>query len=304
MEYRKNFVIMISVALSMLMMTLAINYVIDPYNVNQSFDLGMKKDIVSYRGNYRLYKMQAFKNNPCSNIYLGDSRMDGLDVKKVEDSSGERWFNFAYGGGTAYEIVDTFWYAAKHEQLNKVVIGINFNLYNGSNRFNLTKEAMETVENPLKYYLSFATLRMSVANLLYKCADINLYAEKPSMDKDAFWQVQLGKSTERFYGHWYHPDDLQQELKKISDYCSDQGIELVFVFPPTHVDLQDRVVAYGLTEDYAKYKQEIAQLGWKVYDFDVHSELTMNADLYKDPYHADEAVKEKVIETIWMFFGR
>lgn len=299
MEYRKSFRIMLVVALSILAVTLGMNYVIDPYDVNQAFDLGMRKDIISYRGNYRLYKMQAFKNNPCPNIYLGDSRMDGLKVAKVEAASGERWFNFAYGGGTAYEIVDTFWYAAKQEHLKKVVIGINFNLYNGSNRFNLTQEAMTTLGNPLKYYFSYTTLRMSAANLLYKCAGINLYAEKPPMDKTAFWQVQLGKSTEGFYRNWYHPDDLQQELENISDYCRDQGIELVFVFPPTHVDLQERVADFGLTEDYRNYKQEIRQLGWKVYDFDVPSALTQDAELYKDPYHADELVKDKVIETIW-----
>lgn len=299
MEYRKSFRMMLVVALAILAMTLGLNYVVDPYQVNQAFDLGMRKDIISYRGNYRMYKMQAFKNNPCPNIYLGDSRMDQLDAAKVEAVSGERWFNFAYGGGSAYEIVDTFWYAARNEPLKKVVIGINFNLYNGSNRLNLTQEAMATLENPMKYYLSYATLRMSAANLLYKCTGINLYAEKPTMDKDEFWRVQLGKSTENFYGHWYHPDDLQQELKKISDYCSKQGIELVFVFPPTHVDLQERVMDFGLEEDYQNYKQEIIQLGWTVYDFDVPSDLTRDTVLYKDPYHADELVKNKVIETIW-----
>ena len=299
MEYRKSFVIMLVVALLILAVPMGINFVIDPYNVNQVFDLGMRKDIVSYRANYRLYKMQAFKNNPCPNIYLGDSRMNGLKSSKVEEVSGERWFNFAYGGGTAYEIVDTFWYAVRHEKLQKVIIGINFNLYNGSNRFNLTQEAMSTLEKPLRYYLSYTTFKISIANLQYKFTEKNMYKETPPMNKDEFWQVQLGKSTEAFYQNWSHPDDLQQELEKISEYCKDQGIELVFVIPPTHVDLQKRVADFGLEEDYRNYKLELSRLGWKVYDFDTSNEMTMDRSLFNDPYHAGDKVKDMVIKTVW-----
>lgn len=299
MEYRKCFRIMLMVVLTILVLTFGMNYVVDPYNVNRGFDLGMRKDIISYRGNYRLYKMQAFKNNPYPNIYLGDSRMDGLDVAKVEEVSGDRWFNFAYGGGTAYEIVDTFWYAARQEHLKKVVIGINFNLYNGSNRLNLTQEAMTTLGNPLRYYLSYTTLRMSVANLMYRCVGIDLADEKPPMSKEEFWRLQLGKSTEAFYQHWCHPDDLLQELKKISDYCRGEGVELVFVFPPTHVDLQNRVIDFGLEKEYQTYKKEITQLGWKVYDFDVPINMNENSDNFNDPYHAGEYIRNFIVNTVW-----
>ena len=50
---------------------------------------------------------------------------------------------------------------------------------------------------------------------------------------------------------------------------------------------------------YIHYNQEIRQLGWKVYDFDVPNELTVNRLLYKDPYHAGKEVKEKVVLDVW-----
>lgn len=299
MEYRKVFLVMIVLPLLMVSLTVGINYVVDPYNVNRMFDLGMRKDIVSYRGNYRLYKMQAYKNEACANIYLGDSRMDGLSKANIEAVSGEKWFNFAYGGGSAYEIIDSFWYAAGRQKLHQVVIGLNFNLYNGSNRLNLTKAAMSTLDSPMRYYLSYTTLKMSLANVAYKYMGINMYAEEPAMSKDEFWQDQLGKTTDVFYGHYYHPDDLQEALAQIRDYCVANDIELTFVFPPTHVDLQKRVLDYGLQEEYERYKKEIKGLGMPTYDFDVDSTLTRDKALYKDPYHADMEVKDEVIREVF-----
>ena len=299
MEYRNNFFIMVGLPLFLVMLTAIINFIIDPYNVNSLCELKFEKEIVSYRANYRLYKMQAYKNAPCANIYLGDSRMDGLSLKAVEQVSGEKWFNFAYAGGTAYEVVDSFWYAVGKQALKKVVIGINFNLYNGNNHYNLTQEAISTIDNPVRYYVSYNTLRVSLANILYKYLGNNLYDETPNMDKEAFWQLQLGKNTEYFYCRYHHPDDLQFEFSKISNYCHENNIELVFVFPPTHSDLQHKVADFGLTEEYNRYKTEIKDLGWPVYDFDIVSDFTMDRNLYYDPYHAGDEVKNTVINTVW-----
>lgn len=275
-----------------------LNYVVDPYNVNRQFELVLSKDKISYRANYRLYKMQAFANDPCENILLGDSRMNELDTGEIENRTGEKYFNFAYGGGTAYEIVDTFWYAADHVSLKRVYIGMNFNLYNTMNRSNLVTEAKRTLGKPLAYYFSLYTVKISIYNLLYKFTGINMVSEKPPMEKDAFWKKQLGESTKSFYGRYIYPEDLYNELVKIHHYCLGHGIEMVLIIPPTHVDLQNKVADYGLTEAYVKYKEDMNSLG-KVYDFDIDTEDNRNYDLYGDPYHAGKEIKENVIRVVW-----
>lgn len=300
-NFKTFFCIMIALPICVMLFCFSMNYLVDPYNVNQCFDFGLDKSRISYKGNYRLYKLQAFKNEPCDNIYLGDSRMDRLNNNRINDVTGEKWFNFAYGGGTAYEIVDSFWYAAERVNLKKVVIGLNFNLYNMHNRMNLVTEAQGILANKSSYYLSSFVSKMSVYNLIYFLSGnkVNMISEKPKMDKEKFWQVQLNKGTEDFYGRYQYPEDLYGELCKIVEYCKTENIELIFVIPPTHTDLQRRVEDFGLTEEYEKYKFDLRSFGVPVYDFDVPSEWTVDKDLYKDPYHADEMVKDHVVDVVW-----
>ena len=300
-NYRSFFCTMICLPISIILISFCMNYLVDPYNMNMKYDFGLDKKIISYKGNYRLYKLQAFVNAPCENIYLGDSRMDGLNNNRIVSITGEKWFNFAYGAGTAYEIVDSFWFAAERVKMQKVVIGINFNLYNMYNRMNLVNEAKNTLSSQSKYYLSGFVSKMSVYNLVYLLSDkkINMVSERPEMDKEQFWQKQLNKTTECFYGRYQYPKDLYDELCKIVEYCQAENIELVFIVPPTHVDLQRRIEDFGLKEEYERFLHDLRSFGVPVYDFDVPGELTMDKALYKDPYHADEEVKEKVVDRVW-----
>ena len=118
------------------------------------------------------------------------------------------------------------------------------------------------------------------------------------MDKNTFWAVQLGKSTEAFYGRYQHPDDLQASLREIGQYCQNRGIKLTFVFPPTHTDLQGRVNDFGLTAEYARYKAEIKELGFPTYDFEVDNELTRSRDLFNDPYHGGDKIRNWVKKSV------
>ena len=300
-NYRSFFCTMICLPICIILISFCMNYLVDPYNVNRQYDFGLDKKIISYKGNYRLYKLQAFVNDPCENIYLGDSRMDGLDNNRIVNITGEKWFNFAYGGGTAYEIVGSFWYAAEHIKLKKVVIGMNFNLYNMYNRMNLVNEAQNTLSSKSSYYLGSFVSKMSVYNLIYFLSGnkLNMLSEKPEMDKEQFWQVQLNKTTENFYGRYQYPKDLYDELSKIVAYCQVKNIELVFVVPPTHVDLQRRIEDFCLKEEHERFLHDLRSFGVPVYDFDVPGELTTDKALYKDPYHADEEVKAKVVDIVW-----
>ena len=295
---KKCLAIILATFLSPLLLMGLLNYMVDPYNVNRQIDMGLSKEKISYRANYRLYKMQAFANEPCENILLGDSRIDALDTREIEEQTGQKWFNFAYGGGSAYEIIDTFWYATEYATLKRVYIGMNFNLYNAANHQNLVVEAKRILGNQLIYYFSAYTTKISLYNLCYKVFGINFVSEKPQMDKEAFWRKQLEESTKGFYGHYIYPKDLYKEMREISAYCQLHDIELVIIIPPTHVDLQNKVSDYGLMDEYIRYKKDMCTFG-KVFDFDIDNEDNRNYELYLDPYHADEELKGKVLRAIW-----
>lgn len=288
-----------------LMLLFLMNYGIDPYGMNDQFNLGLHKAVVSLPCNQRLYKVISFAKNPARNIILGDSRMDSLSVKKIQQFSGEPYFNFSYGGGTADEIIETFWFAARHIKLKNVYIGMNFNLYNQYNARNLVHEALNLANHPKQYYLSFFITKVSVYNVYYKFFHKNLVNEKPQMEKAEFWAKQL-RDVAFFYRQYAYPSQTYQELERIRNYCRQNHINLVFIIPPTHVELQNKVSDYFLNKEYVRFKQDLASIS-KVIDFEYSNPWTQDATLFLDPYHGGDFIKVELVKEIWgrkLFIGK
>lgn len=87
-----------------------------------------------------------------------------------------------------------------------------------------------------------------------------MVSEKPAMSKEAFWKNQMEDTTKGFYGRCEYPHNLYEELRKIKAYCVAQQIELIFIIPPTHVDLEKQVWVYGLEDAYQKYKADLKSI--------------------------------------------
>lgn len=296
--YEKFVYSVLIMVLSGMAFIITVNFVVDPFNLNGIFNLGFRKDIISYKANYRLYKMIAFKKNPSQNILLGDSRTDHLDPQLIKKITGEDYFNFAYGGGTLYEAIETFWYAANIKKLKNVCIGINFNLYNKYNHMSLVPEATTLITKPLQYYFSPFTTKVSYYNIVFWLSGKNMRNEKPNISKKEFWQEQLGSTTRRFYVNYQYPSDIYADLRKIKKYCNIHGINLVFFIPPTHVDLQAKVGEYKLSDAYIQFKRDLCSIT-KTIDYDYPNVWTKNSNFFKDPYHFNELVMEKLINEVW-----
>jgi len=63
MPYKFFLGILISLETIMLLLLLSFNFIIDPFNMNGIFKLGFDKKDISYRTNYRLYKLIAYNSN-------------------------------------------------------------------------------------------------------------------------------------------------------------------------------------------------------------------------------------------------
>lgn len=278
------------------------NFIVDPYNVNCVFDFGLNKTIADDE-NHRIWKLAKFynskeySNHMKQNLILGDSRGRRIDAKKIEEITGEIYTNLAYGGGTAYEMVDTFWHVVSQVPLQRVYFCMNFNLYNQYNHMNLVPEAINILSDPTHYYYSHFVSKTSwklVSDKLERVA----HAAKPSMTREEFWEHQLNVSAKGFYGRYKYPEDLYLHLLKIRSYCEANNIEMVFIIPPTHTDLQARIRDFGLEKEEARFKDDLRHLG-VVYDFDIDVPQNRNKENYADPFHAKANVFDEVIETVW-----
>lgn len=284
--------------LTVLLLLGAFNAVIDPFDRNRVFDLHLPKQTVSSLLNYQMYKILRFNRHPQPVIILGDSRSDALETEYFAELGEPDVFNFSYGGGTLYEAIDTFWYAARRTELREVVLGIPFPAYNETNSLNRFPTAEQVTRNPLAYYLSPLVTKASLMNLLTAITGHQFISETPELPPDEFWQYQLGPGVDRIYRTWRRPSVLRARLEAMVTYCRLHHIKLVVFVPPTHRDLQDLVAEYGLRAEYRQYKTDLAKLGPVVLDYDQPGPLTDDRANFSDPHHFTVSVARRIVSDI------
>lgn len=276
----------------------AFNVVMDPYGMRSGPHPALGQERIALRADYRLAKLARFARSPAPNIILGDSRSESLG-DSLFSRHGARYVNMAFGGGTAYEAIDAFWFAARRERLQTVVLGLPFNLYAERNDMNLVPPAQFLVDHPLAYFTNLSVLRVGMKAVVGALTGRRFDDETPPMTREAFWRYELDEGTSGQYRNWRRPVVLRRKLQSVIDYCRTNGIRVYIFVPPTHVDLQRRVHDFGLTAEYAAYKRELAAMGVPVFDFDVPNDFTADRANFSDPYHVAPAARVRVVEAMY-----
>lgn len=274
--------------------------IIDPYEYF-SFNLvaqSEQKKKVASRINYVLWKLLHFKKAPHPNVIIGDSRMNVIKTDRLNRIDGKAYYNLSYGGGTLSEICNTFWWVKDLVKLKRVYLGISFNHYNKNNLRNRVSGAVEILEKSHLYVINRDVIRSSYRLLSMMLADKAENIENPNMSENAFWEHQLNSITSRYYSSYIYPSGMYNQLKEISTYCKNNGIELAIVNMPTHVSLQEKIETYGLEKEYQRFLSDMRQLG-TVYDFDYRNQLTENRANFSDPYHIRKDLFNIVHNEIW-----
>jgi len=280
---------------------IAVLVYVDPYNVlrkEKNGELEKLKEKISYRINYPLFALQKYDNDPADIIILGDSRANSLKEDLFEQVTGKRTVNLAYGGGSAEEIIKTFWVASTIHAPKEVYIGINFNLYNAFNHKDRVTEADELRHSVLSYLLSKYCFKSTFLILKAYLLGKKISLEKPPMTRDAFWQYQLDISGPYFFENYSYPVSYFKRLQKIADYCKKHGIKLIFFIPPTHRDLQLKIKQYGLEKENKKFIKDLVSFGVPVYNFNFLNEMTVDKKNFKDPFHFNETFGHMIINII------
>ena len=276
----------------------AFNVVLDPYGMRSGWRPALGQERIAAKTDYRLAKLARYARSPAPNIILGDSRSDALHDSLFARHGG-RYVNLAFGGGTAIEAVDAFWFAAGREPLHTVVLGLPFNLYSESNDMNLVPSARFLVDHPAAYFASLPVQRVGMLAVIGALTGRRFGDETPPMSRDAFWRYQLDQGTANQYRNWRRPVALRRKLLELVEYCRANDIRLYLFVPPTHVDLQRRVHDFGLATEYAAYKRDLAGLGVPVLDFDVPNAFTADRTNFDDPYHLTAAARVRLVDQMY-----
>lgn len=269
--------------------------IIDPYNyLGISLIPPSSKKEVAEQIQPHLFKLIDYTRSPKHNIALGDSRTNAL-FHSIELNN---YYDLAYGGGSLNEVIKTFWYVTDKVKLDTVLIGINFNLYNKYNTRFWVEETIERKKNYFSYAFNNYTYQSAFKILRKEWFDEQIEIGKPDMTKEEFWDYQINVTAEKFYSQYLYPDNYFKELKKISEYCKAEKINLIIWIPPTHIDFQNRIADFGLNAEQERFKLQLQQIA-DVFDFDYDSELTRDSSNFKDPLHFTEEVGKQIYHEIF-----
>lgn len=299
----KSLLFLLPVAAYMLAVALA-----DPYSMFRgavpaglAFRQGLKDSVAAGADN-ALFKIVRFRNDPCPNIILGDSRMYSLDSNRIREIAGERYFNLSIQGSSFREIADAFWFAAERTELKRAYIGLNFLLFNENFRKDRTSTARSIIANPLLYFCNYTVVKPAAYlfhHLLFHREEGAPDAGRPDMGKERFWRHVLFEETVPGYLNRYaYPTGYVEELRRMVGYAKGRGIDLRFVVPPTHVDLQERVAALGFAAQEARFKADLRALA-PTYDFEYPNALTADTAHFRDPMHYTAEVGLRLVSEIW-----
>lgn len=130
------------------------NFVVDPYNVNRVFNLQMNKEKISLKAHYPLWKISNYPKEQAKTLILGDSRALALKDKYWHQLKMSDAYNFAYGGATLHEVIDTVSFIKTSPKINTLIIGIQLRSFSPlfKKGLNRVPEAIKLINEPVSYY--------------------------------------------------------------------------------------------------------------------------------------------------------
>lgn len=303
-------------------------FVFETYNY-----FGLKEDLYQTAP---LASMRRVVTEKPTKIILGDSRAANLNEGYVRELSGEDFTKLAYGGAQIGESIDLFWWATEHAMLEKVVFVVNFytssGAQTGENKVMHVENAKRLAENPflfamnMNYWLeALANAKNTIMNPIYENrgqfdrvserenpaaltevernpADVEAATEQGYGERwNAYMEYYASEPIYKAMRYFEFQQATKDALQEMIDYCNKNGIDLVFVFPPVHEVIYERVVwtldeeiiaanrkngtkEPTMSEKLQDMKDFLIDRA-SVYDLELRSDFTSDPEGFYDGFH-------------------
>lgn len=266
------------------------------FNISQAIP-DKAKEKSAQKLNSLLYNTIQFKNNPKQHIIIGDSRIRKLPTDRIKELTGNQYYTLHSNAAKLNEIIDLFWLANEQTELEHVIFGINFNVFNEYAYANRVADVKEMMKNPLIYIFNRNIAETVYLSLKYTLNN-DAIKNKNDKDKDAFWKHTINTIATNHYAKYQYPEQLLQRLKKVNDYCLEQNIKLTLLIVPHHKEFHDRLVDYNLEKEELRFKKAIKDIG-VVIDYDFPNPITNCKSCFGDPLHTTDSISRVIVEELF-----
>lgn len=243
-------------------------------------------------------------------IILGDSRMANLNIEYINELTGGDYARLAWGGAQTGESIDMFWFAAERCELKQVIFGINFYTSKGTqigeeNRYDSMALSAPYAKNIFKfatnihYWLkTLADIKHIVTNPIYRMIDREDLVEIPEdparlpiipdPEMGEKWRLNMevyADGIQKGMVEYDFQPETYAALQQVIDYCDENSIELIFVLPPVHEVIYERVIEVnGMQSDLWGIKDFLIARA-TVYDFELRTDFASDEDTFYDGFH-------------------
>lgn len=98
------------------------------------------------------------------------------------------------------------------------------------------------------------------------------------------FEKQVRKNGANDWGKFKFSEKLWGKIETIAHWSKANDVQLVFVIPPTIVEMQERMSEFGYADLNHRFRLRLAELA-PVFDFDFNSPLTRDLSRFTDAYH-------------------
>ena len=230
-------------------------------------------------------KMRKINWNNYECLLLGDSRAAGIDEDVIEDITGKKYYNLAFGGCSLQEEIDLFWWAVKQQSFDKVVFMASFwtisTAYNGDRIKYVEKVAADPIQYLLAGQYHIETVKTILHILKNKDENKNYTPEERKENKKYYADAIIYPLAENFEINY----NAIKKIKDISDFCAENGIEFNIFIPPIDESIWEYVIKpLNLTLELDKYKSELSMF-CKVYDMEYENVRGFLESDFADGFH-------------------
>ena len=104
---------------------------------------------------------------------------------------------------------------------------------------------------------------------------------------------QVSKNAANDWRGFRFSEEHWAKIEEIAAWCEREGINLIFFVPPTIVEMQNRIIEFGVASVNQSYRNRLARLA-PVVDFDFDSELTRDLGNFTDAYHFNSQIARAI----------
>jgi len=307
------------------------NLFVDPYELIVDRERSNKTTEIAEKAHYPLWKLGGYQQGKYEAIVLGDSRARALREKYWNSFDNSLTKNLAYGGGTIPEIYETFKLVRDDPTLETLIIGIQLRSFDEDHKqgMNRVPEAVSLISAPSKYLFNWSIAKTSlkiankelgqfknwVGGFTVGPTPANAASENASLVEPRSHRKGADRLTQTFQESRILPDKFARQItrnarsdwrgfefsekywsfiEEIGQWAADRNKKIVFVIPPTIVEMQKTITDHGHKRLNESLRRRLAQYG-VVFDFDYPDELTRNIDNFSDAYHFNAKIARQIV---------